>query len=310
MKNLFCCLIIFVLISPSVVIGQKSEIIRLKTGDLIVQRNLEPGSFHKQDISNAIYQGEYYLLISFDKNPSAEAKSKLLDKGIALEQFINGTSWMARVKSSVDFMQLRNLGIMSVMTFPGTHKLSAELLDQNLRNSTSLIALNYFASLSLQQVEIALAEKGIKLVQNKFTQPGLVFINADVEQLKMIAAQPWVIYVARQVVEDKPVNYNNNGAHSNTTLSNSRPGGRALTGRGVTIGVGDNGDVSTHLDFTGRLINRNGYLPGDHGTHTTGTAAGGGLIDSKHKGMAPKARIVSQLYSDIIVNTPALYHRL
>ncbi|MEO5648221.1 MAG: S8 family serine peptidase, partial [Chitinophagaceae bacterium] len=43
--------------------------------------------------------------------------------------------------------------------------------------------------------------------------------------------------------------------------------------------------------------------PGYHGTHTTGTAAGGGLIDAKNKGMAPKATIVSQYYSDIILNT-------
>ena len=75
-----------------------------------------------------------------------------------------------------------------------------------------------------------------------------------------------------------------------------------MTGKDVTLGVGDNANVTSHIDFTGRLINRTPANYQYHGTHTTGTAAGAGIINPIYKGMAPKATIVSQYFSDIIVN--------
>ena len=33
-------------------------------------------------------------------------------------------------------------------------------------------------------------------------------------------------------------------------------GGKGLNGEGIVVGVGDNADVQTHIDFAGRLINR------------------------------------------------------
>ena len=79
-----------------------------------------------------------------------------------------------------------------------------------------------------------------------------------------------------------------------------------MTGKNITVGVGDNSDLSTHIDFAGRLINRNPAPVNYHGTHTTGTAAGAGIMNIKYKGMAPGSTVVSQLFSDILINAPTL----
>jgi len=68
--------------------------------------------------------------------------------------------------------------------------------------------------------------------------------------------------------------------------------------------VGDDSDPYTHVDFTGRLIERFAPAIGAHGTHTSGTVGGGGILDPRYKGMALNATIVSQYFSDILVNAP------
>ncbi len=66
------------------------------------------------------------------------------------------------------------------------------------------------------------------------------------------------------------------------------------------MGVGDNADMSTHIDFAGRLIVRTPWYPDFHGTYTAGTVGGAGIIDVKYHGMAPKVTIINQYFSDII----------
>jgi hypothetical protein len=88
----------------------------------------------------------------------------------------------------------------------------------------------------------------------------------------------------------------------NTSVAN---GGRGLNGEGVVIGIGDDADVQFHADFSGRLINRTSSGANNHGTHVHGIAAGGGVINEQHRGFAPNATIVSQIFNGILFNAPA-----
>ena len=80
-------------------------------------------------------------------------------------------------------------------------------------------------------------------------------------------------------------------------------GGRNLKGEGIVIGIGDDANPSTHVDFTNRIINRT-YAPpsGEHGKHVAGTAAGAGILNELYKGYAPKATIITQYFSGIWTN--------
>jgi hypothetical protein len=106
-----------------------------------------------------------------------------------------------------------------------------------------------------------------------------------------------------QPLKDQMLNYNSRATHAVSGLN--AWGGKNLNGKGVTIGIGDNADASTHIDFAGRLIGRTPAEVTDHGTHTMGTAAGAGIINPKNRGMASKATILSQYFSDVIVYAPS-----
>ena len=41
-----------------------------------------------------------------------------------------------------------------------------------------------------------------------------------------------------------------------------------------------------------------------HGTHTSGTMAGGGILNPLYAGMAPRSHLVVNDFSNIIVNSP------
>lgn len=102
------------------------------------------------------------------------------------------------------------------------------------------------------------------------------------------------------------LNNNNRGVHGVQALS--VPVGRNLEGQGVAIGVGDNGDPSSATDFTGRLINRTGLPIQNHATHVTGTTGSAGLVNARYRGMAPKATLIAQNSSDILVHTPNYFN--
>ncbi|MBK9570880.1 MAG: S8 family serine peptidase [Chitinophagaceae bacterium] len=82
-------------------------------------------------------------------------------------------------------------------------------------------------------------------------------------------------------------------------------GGKNLKGSGVVVGIGEDGDPQQHLDFTKRLISRAAGGYSFHGTHVTGIVGGAGIRNELRTGFAPKSTIISQIFSNILVNAPA-----
>ena len=103
-------------------------------------------------------------------------------------------------------------------------------------------------------------------------------------------------------LEDQPLNYHGRALHSVQALSSNV--GRNLNGKNLIIGIGDNADPSTHIDLSGKLILRTDEPVSNHGTHTSGTLVGGGVINPLYTGMAPGAHIVMNDFSNILVNSP------
>jgi len=82
--------------------------------------------------------------------------------------------------------------------------------------------------------------------------------------------------------------------------------GYGLSGSGVTVGVGDDSNPQTHVDFENHIQYFNPAINSSHGYHTTGTVAGAGIRDQRYQGFAPKANIISQFFSGVIAYAPAL----
>jgi hypothetical protein len=143
---------------------------------------------------------------------------------------------------------------------------------------------------------------GLVIVPSKFNFSNTILIQPDPGKLSAVAALPYVSFIREQTLKDKIINYNDIALHGISSLQSIS--GRNLKGRNVVVGVGDNADISTHIDFNGKLISRHPYQPDTQGTHTSGTTAGAGFLNPKNQGMAPGAKIVSQWFSDVIVFTP------
>ena len=173
---------------------------------------------------------------------------------------------------------------------PGQIKISAKLLqhEQYDANPNSTIAVTFFGSIDKASVCRELQAAGAHVLFTKIQPAHVVFIKGSPNIIKKIAEFPFVSYITSQLLEDVPLNHNNRAIHGLDALS--ALSGRNLQGKNITLGIGDNSDPSTHIDFSGRLIQRNATTVNTHGTHTTGTMAGGGILNPMYKGMAPKDR--------------------
>ncbi|HMD00992.1 MAG TPA: S8 family serine peptidase, partial [Ferruginibacter sp.] len=171
----------------------------------------------------------------------------------------------------------------------------------NSKGDVKTYAISYFSSISRATVEEELKKIGAAIVPTKFVGSNIVFIQPDKKLIDAIAAIPFVSNIRLQSITDKVLNNHSTQLHALSSLF--APAGRHLSGRSITVGVGDNSEVSTHIDFTGRLINRVYAVPSYHGLHTSGTVSGGGLRNPIYTGLAPKSTLVSQWFSDVVTNT-------
>ncbi len=304
-KYITIIIIVFTsLLADMSIYAQQLPDIQLRNGVLKPGNRLSRGSFDKKRISAGLFLKNYYVLIQLDKIPDLDTRQKMEIAGIYLEEYISGYAYMASLKRDISLSSLTDYGIVSVNVLPGGLKVDHRIayFDPLIRQNGKYFVINYFASLDRQTVEKALKEIGANIVLSKIDREGMVFIYPDKALVEKLAALPFVIGISLQEFSDKPLNYVN---VSNQGISGLyHPQGKGLSGKNVTVGVGDNADISTHIDFAGRLINRTPWIPQQHGTHTSGTTAGAGILDIKNHGIAPKATIVSQYFSDIITNAP------
>ena len=136
---------------------------------------------------------------------------------------------------------------------------------------------------------------------------GMLRFRIGAAALGQIVQLPYVISVG-PASGRIPLNNDERG-YSGTALlslpaSLTNPMGRNLSGKNVVVGVGDNSAPMTHVDLASKTINFNPALPADHGTHVSGTVAGGGTIDGAAAGMAPGATVIAALYDLVLQKTP------
>ncbi|MFT3681692.1 MAG: S8 family serine peptidase [Ferruginibacter sp.] len=302
-----CCIILFYFLCPySIYAQQKEQPVRFANGNFIPGSNVSKQTLRKESLLRSVFADNYYVLLQFSTLPSKEQLSELKNNGIILGDYIPGNAYMASVKKTFDFSRLKNLKISSVNMIPPFYKIDKRLLDytaDSTKDEQHLFAINYFKDIDEQTIKQSLRNAGAIIESVKFTAAGVIYVQADKNIIDAIAAIPFVNSISLQSVKDKPLNDKSIAIHTVSGLIS--PVGRKLTGRNVSVGVGDNADISTHADFTGRLINRNGYIPEQHGTHTSGSVASAGIVNVRYHGMATKSTIISQFFSDIITNTPA-----
>jgi hypothetical protein len=287
--------------------GSASDIpVRFAAGDFNTGNNIQKQSFQKESLQASFFNNDYFVLVQFLKLPTWQQQLDLRNAGCDLQTYIPGNAYLAVINNSFEFSKADRFEIVSINNIPGlykkdiaftSYKQSADKADQKL------MAVSFYTSINKATVIAELEKAGALMVPTKYTDANVVFIQADLKKVDAIAALPFVSYIGLQNLTDKELNYKSIGKHAVTGLLS--PSGKNLSGKGITVGVGDNAEIVTQtLDFTGRVINRVPVPYSLHGIHVSGTVAGAGLVDPKHNGMAPRATIVSQYFSDIITTAP------
>jgi hypothetical protein len=302
----FCFYAILILGSADITAQNNGVPVRFIAGSFITGNNIQQQRFQKVDLQSSFYKDDYYVLLQFSKLPSIQLQRDLRNAGCYLENYLPGNAYLATVKSSFDFLQAGQFGIISINNIPLLYKKDlalANFKESVEKESQHVFAVHYYSSLNKKDVVSELEKTGAIVEPTKFVDADAIFIRPDIEKADVIAALPFVSYISLQTLTDKTLNYKSSGKHAVTGLQS--PSGKNLRGRGIVVGVGDDAEiVSQHIDFTDRVYNRVPFLYSLHGTHVSGTVAGAGLIDQRYNGMAPEATIVSQYFSDIITTAP------
>ncbi len=305
MKKLYTLLSAILITAGVAQAQQADQPVRFLSGNFITGSNITARSFALSQIQTSLYNGRYYLLVQFNRLPDEARRTQLRQLGVELLEYVPGYAYLATIRKDFPFVQAGQFEIRSINSIPSFYKKDRTLDSIPVsydKQQVKHLVITLYPGFDKPEAITVLQRLGAAIVHDTYNMPSVVFVQPNAALLEAIAALPFVSGITLQSIKDKPLNYNSKGAHSIHALTS--PAGAGLSGRGVTAGVGDDGDVSTHIDFTGRLINRVFTYPTNHGTHVTGTMGGAGLLDPLYIGNAPKARIVSQYYSDIITNTP------
>jgi hypothetical protein len=280
--------------------------IHFKGGTYRTQRNISTKKMQYDSLRPALYQKKYYVLLQFDQLPDQQRRKELSAMGVRLFDYIPDHSFLAELHDSLSIDQLKKYSVSGVFPMPSKFKTEKKLLqdpEEDLHDPNKLIAVRYFGSGIESEVAKGLEQAGAALVPTRLRPDHVLFVRAgSAAILSKIASLPYVSYISSQSMKPRPLNYNNRAAHGIDVLG--APSERNLQGDGVVVGIGDNADPYTHVDFTGRLIERFNFPVDFHGTHTSGIVGGGGIKDPQYKGMAPHSTLIPQLFSDILVNSP------
>lgn len=243
--------------------------------------------------------------MQFEKLPDSVQKLELSASGIRLFDYLPDRAYLAELRDSASIASLSRFSVSSVVRMPPVYKIAERLRQhaEDLNDPDRLIAVCYFGSMTESEVKEDLVNAGAVIVPQKIQPPRVIFVRAANQAvLDKLSNLPFVSYLASQPTKMRALNYNNRAAHGASFLGATS--GKNLQGDGVTIGVGDDSSPWTHIDLTGRVIDRSSSSVNLHGTHVSGSVAGGGILNERNKGMAPNATLVNQYFSDILNNAP------
>lgn len=125
-------------------------------------------------------------------------------------------------------------------------------------------------------------------------------VRVPVGRVHELCMLPFIHYVEPILPDAQIVNFENNATHTNFYLKSVAPGGPGLSGAGVVVGEGDDGNITTHIDYNDRVIDRASNAASNHATHVGGTIAGRGILNPLHEGMAPKSTLIGEYFTNII----------
>lgn len=254
-------------------------------------------------------QGKTFAILQFEQIPGTTEKQLLQQQGIVLLDYIPANAYTVTIEGTADPVTLLRSKARALFIPSAQQKMQPELAAGRFpswavkQNGTLDVWISFPKTFTLEETRSILGRLGIDILNTDYKNYQVLALRIAASRLDELAALPCVAWVQAAPAPDHELNSNSmylSGA--NTLKAPLSAGGRNLDGQGVVVGIGDNGDVQSHIDFSGRLINRAAEVLRAHATHVTGTIGGAGIIQELYAGYAPKATLLAQYYSGVFSN--------
>ena len=283
------------------------QYLHFKNTSITLEENIS--QFDSKRFSTQFEQvkGKHFAILQFNASPGKEGRSQLANAGIELINYISGNAYTVSFSGGFNKQLLKSAGVRNVSEFPAVAKLDNRLQRMPFpayaikKAGTIDVLINVSKGMLLKDAIDDIITRHVEVIDTKFAAYNLLTIRVAQSQLQSLAAVPYIEFIQPLPPPDKKLNDEvRSNARANVLNAPVAAGGENLTGKGVVIGVGDDADITSHVDLQDRVINRAAFLYENHGTQTSGTAAGAGISEALYQGVAPMATIVSQLFSGIL----------
>ncbi|HEV7779882.1 MAG TPA: S8 family serine peptidase [Chitinophagaceae bacterium] len=286
--------------------------IQLRSGPVTPEKNISAQRLEQFNRTAAKTSGKSFAIIQFEQIPTEEEKQQLKSSGIELLDYIPGNAYTVTITGSLNEAALIATKARAVIEPGAMQKMQPELATGNFPSwavktpGTVDVWVSFPRTFSYETVQKEMLQRNFEIIGTDHKNYRIIALRVTLLRLGELALLPCIEYVQVIPGEDKALNYNSMFLSKAHVLKASLAvGGQNLNGQGVVVGIGDDGDMQTHLDFTNRLINRSGETPHAHASHVAGTVGGAGIIQELYAGYAPKAKIIGQVFSHVFLNAPA-----
>ena len=289
--------------------GQKPSVIKLKSGNKTVETNFQSEKI-KTHLKKSVFKGNSYTMVQFDKLPDYAQVEKLSQAGITLLQYIPDNAYWVSFSEKAETQKFPSLGIKGVYEATTEDKLSASLYmawqEALVKKSIQYVLLNIIClkAGTKEEIKKELRDAGAIIMNAEFEDQNIFQAKINIRQIEQIAKLPYVSYINIAAEKSTSLMYVTNATHNVHALTSTIGAGRGLSGNNITLGMGDEGNTTGHIDLSDRTINRNPNTYIDHSTAVEGVMSGAGILYEAFRGIAPKSTVINQYFDKIITNTP------
>lgn len=247
----------------------------------------------RANYASALYNGKYYVLMSFNRNPDSAAIARLNSVGINLLKFVPSQAYWVEISDLTiiddvrDIVNTPDFNVLQISLFPESWKLAGDLeiykTDSDSVNVMHYLNLSIHNGPLLGRIYSELDSLGIDVIDssnifNTFT------VKTDGLHLASLTNLPYIYFIeslSYQYQSSSSTSYINNFTNS----SYFNVGTSGLSGNGVLIDLYED-ELTQHIDFRTRNTT---FVPSstiNHGTRMAGNIAGAGTLNPGSKGIA------------------------
>lgn len=268
----------------------------------------EKSSTVKEDVLSHLlaYDQVHFALVQFDQVPTEVQQKQLATQGVTLYEYLPHNTYYASFSSNIQPNKLRDQGISYVFQLRPQHKLHPWLIEltdslywekPDGKWELNLIPYPGFTSTPLLS---DLKQMGVEVVDQPYSNR--ITVLADQQQLNLLSLLPIIRFIEPGDPPAIPENYTARTLTRSNAIHTNYGAGRQYTGKNVTVGMQDDGIISNHIDYTGRVTQNANGDGGNHGDHIAGTIMGAGNLEPIARGMAYEGHLYVRWVYDIIQN--------